>query len=316
MSFSAPLWLAALALIPIAIAASVGARRRAKRYAVRFPAVSTLQLAAAAAAGGSLRRRLPPALALAAIAALALALARPHVSYSAPVNQASIMLVTDHSGSMAATDVEPTRLAAAERAADTFIDRLPSRVRVGAVAFSDSPDAVQAPQEDHAAARAVIDGQNANGATATGDALELALQLLKGSNPKHPPSAIVLLSDGSANAGVDVSTVAREAAHDKIPINTVALGTPNGTLPSSTPFGPPVAVPPDPELMRQIAEVSGGRSFNAQSADQLSSIYKGLADRLGSVTRKREVTVAFAIGGLAFLLLAAATSTRWSGRLP
>jgi Ca-activated chloride channel homolog len=315
MSFSAPLWLASLALIPIAIAASIGARRRAKRYAVRFPAVSTLQLAAAGV-GGSWRRRLPPAFALAAIAALALALARPHVSYSAPVNQASIMLVTDHSGSMAATDVEPTRLAAAERAADTFIDRLPSRVLVGAVAFSDSPDAVEAPQEDHAAARAVIDGQNANGATATGDALELALQLLKGSNPKHPPSAIVLLSDGSANAGVDVTTVAREAGRDKIPIDTVALGTPDGTLPSPTPFGAPVGVPPDPQLMRQIAELSGGRSFNAQTADQLSSIYKGLADQLGSVTRKREVTVAFAIGGLAFLLLAAATSTRWSGRLP
>ncbi len=315
MTFSSPVWLAALALIPIAIAASIGARRRAKRYAVRFPALSTLQLAAAAA-GGSWRRRLPPAFALAAIAALALALARPHVSYSAPVNQGSIMLVTDHSGSMAATDVEPTRLAAAERAADTFIDRLPSNVLVGAVAFSDSPDAVQAPQGDHAAARAVIDGQNANGATATGDALELALQLLHGSSPKHPPSAIVLLSDGSANAGVDVSTVAREAARDKIPIDTVALGTPNGTLPSQVPFGPSIAVPPDPELMQQIAQLSGGRSFNAQSADQLSSIYKSLADRLGSVTRKREVTVAFAIGGLAFLLLAAGTSTRWSGRLP
>jgi Ca-activated chloride channel homolog len=315
MTFSAPLWLAALALIPVAIAAQGAARRRARRYAIRFPAASTLQLAAAGV-GGSWRRRLPPALALAAIAALALALARPHVSYSAPINQASIMLVTDHSGSMAATDVAPTRLVAAERAADTFINRLPSRVLVGAIAFSDSPDAVQAPQEDHAAAQAVIDGQNANGATATGDALELALQLLKGSNPKHPPSAIVLLSDGSANAGLDVSTVAREAARDKIPIDTVALGTPNGTLPSGTPFGAPVAVPPDPELMQQIAELSGGRSFNAQSADQLSSIYKGLADRLGSVTRKREVTVAFAIGGLAFLLLAAATSTRWSGRLP
>jgi Ca-activated chloride channel homolog len=315
MSFSAPLWLAALALIPIAIAATIGARRRAKRYAVRFPALSTLQLAAAGA-GASWRRRLPPAFALAAIAALALALAQPHVSYSAPVNQASVMLVTDHSGSMAATDVEPTRLAAAERAADTFIDRLPSHVLVGAVAFSDSPDAVQAPQEDHTAARAVIDGQNANGATATGDALELALQLLHGSNAKHPPSAIVLLSDGSANAGVDVSTVAREAARDKIPIDTVALGTPNGTLPNQVPFAPPVAVPPDPELMQQIAALSGGRSFNAQTADQLSSIYKGLADRLGSVTRKREVTVAFAIGGLAFLLLAAASSTRWSGRLP
>jgi Ca-activated chloride channel homolog len=314
MTFASPLWLAALALIPIAMAASIAARRRAKRYAVRFPAVSTLQLAAGT--GGSWRRRLPAALALAAIAALAMALARPHVSYSAPVDEASVMLVTDHSGSMAATDVQPTRLAAAERAADTFIDRLPAKVLVGAVAFSDSPDAVQAPQANHAAARAVIDGQTANGATATGDALELALQLLRGSNPKHPPSAIVLLSDGAANAGADVSTVAREAARDKIPISTVALGTPNGVLQTGDPFQPSVAVPPDPQLMQQIAELSGGRFFNAQSADQLSSIYKGLADKLGTVTRKREVTVAFAIGGLAFLLLAAATSTRWSARLP
>ena len=314
MSFASPLWLGALALIPIAMAASIAARRRAKRYAVRFPAVSTLQLAAGT--GGSWRRRLPAALALAAIAALALALARPHVSYSAPVNEASVMLVTDHSGSMAATDVQPTRLAAAERAADTFIDRLPAKVLVGAVAFSDSPDAVQAPQANHSAARAIIDGQTANGATATGDALELALQLLRGSNPKHPPSAIVLLSDGAANSGVDVSTVAREAARDKIPISTVALGTPNGVLQTGDPFQPSVAVPPDPQLMQQIAELSGGRFFNAQSADQLSSIYKGLADKLGTVTRKHEVTVAFAIGGLAFLLLAAATSTRWSARLP
>ena len=314
MSFASPLGLAALALIPIAMAASIAARRRAKRYAVRFPAVSTLQLAAGT--GGSWRRRLPAALALAAIAALALALARPHVSYSAPVNEGSVMLVTDHSGSMAATDVRPTRLAAAERAADTFIDRLPAKVLVGAVAFSDSPDAVQAPQANHAAARGVIDGQTANGATATGDALELALQLLRGSNPKHPPSAIVLLSDGAANSGVDVSTVAREAARDKIPISTVALGTPNGVLQTGDPFQPSVAVPPDPQLMQQIAELSGGRFFNAQSADQLSSIYKGLADKLGTVTRKHEVTVAFAIGGLAFLLLAAATSTRWSARLP
>jgi Ca-activated chloride channel homolog len=314
MSFSAPLWLGSLVLIPIAMAASVAARRRAKRYAVRFPAVSTLQLAAGPRS--SWRRRLPAAFALAAIAALALALARPHVSYSAAVNQASVMLVTDHSGSMAASDVQPTRLAAAERAADTFIDRLPSKVLVGAIAFSDSPDAVQAPVTNHAAAQEIIDQQTAGGSTATGDALQLALQLLRGADAKHPPSAIVLLSDGAANAGVDVSTVAREAAHDKIPIDTVALGTPNGVLPNPDPFQPSVAVPPDPQLMQQIAELSGGRSFNAQSADQLSSIYKSLADRLGSVTRKREVTVAFAIGGLAFLLLAAATSTRWSARLP
>lgn len=314
MSFAAPLWLGSLALIPIAIAASIGARSRARRYAVRFPAVSTLRLAAGA--GSSWQRHLPAAFAVAAIAALALALARPHVSYSAAVDQASVMLVTDHSGSMAATDVQPTRLAAAERAANSFIDQLPAKALVGAIAFSDTPDAVQAPSANHAAARAIIDAQTANGATATGDALQLALQLLHGADAKHPPSAIVLLSDGAANAGVDVTTVARQAAHDKIPIDTVALGTPNGTLPNPEPYGPPVAVPPDPELMQEIAQLSGGRSFTAQNAGELSSIYKQLGRRLGSATHKREVTAEFAIGGLAFLLLAAATSTRWSGRLP
>jgi Ca-activated chloride channel homolog len=314
MSFSAPVWLAALALVPIAIGASIAMRRRARRYAVRFPAVTSLRLAAGA--GASWRRHIPAAFALAALAALALALARPHVSYSAAVEQASLMLVTDHSGSMAATDVQPTRLAAAERAANTFIDQLPGNARVGAVAFGTSPDAVQPPQANHDLARGVINGQRAGGATDTGDALELALQLLRGADRKHPPSAIVLLSDGAANRGLDVITVAREAARDRIPIYTVALGTPDGTLPNPDPFGPPVAVPPDPELMQQIAEISHGRSFNAQTADELSSIYKSLGHQLGSVTRKREVTAAFAIGGLVFLVLAGATSTRWVGRLP
>ena len=314
MSFASPLWLASLALIPLAIGAWIAARRRARRYAVRFPAAATLALAAGR--GSSWRRLAPAVFALAAIAALALALARPHVSYSAAVSQASVMLVTDHSGSMAATDVQPTRLAAAQRAANTFIDQLPDKVLVGAIAFSTSADAVQAPSANHADARAIINAQSADGATATGDALELALQLLRGADRKHPPAAIVLLSDGAANRGLDVTNVAREAARDKIPIETVALGTPDGTLPNPDPLGPPVAVPPDPQLMQQIAELSGGRSFNAQSADELSSIYKQLGRGLGSVTRKREVTVAFAIGGLALLVLAAAGSTRWSGRVP
>ena len=314
MSFANPVWLAALALIPAAAAATLWSRRRARRYAVRFPAVSTLQLTLAG--GSSWRRRLPAALLLAAVAVLALALARPRVSYSAPVDEASLMLVSDESGSMAATDVQPTRLAAAERAASTFIDQLPAKARVGAIAFSSAPNAVQSPVTDHNAARGVIKAQSAGGGTATGDALALALQLLHGGTSHHPPSAIVLLSDGSANAGIDVSTVAREAKRDKIPIDTVALGTPNGTLPNPDPLGPPVSVPPDPQLMAQIAQLSGGRTFNAQSADELSSIYRRLGQQLGTVSRKREVTAEFAVGGLVLLLLGAAGSARWSGRLP
>jgi Ca-activated chloride channel family protein len=313
MTFAAPLWLASLALIPLAVAASIAARRRAGRYAVRFPAVATLQLAVGPET--SWRRHVPVALALAAIAALALALARPHVSYGAAIKEGSVMLVTDHSGSMAATDVQPTRLAAANRAANAFVDKLPAAVRLGAIAFSSSPDAVQAPVASHNAARSLINAQVAGGATATGTALQLALQLLHGGDAKHPPSAIVLLSDGSANTGANVYTVARDAAHDKIPIYTIALGTPGGTL-QPDPFAPPVAVPPDPQLMQQVARLSGGRAFNAQSADELSSIYQRLGSQLGTVTRQREVTFEFAIGGLVLLLLAAATSTQLAGRLP
>jgi Ca-activated chloride channel family protein len=314
MSFSSPTWLFALLLVPAGLAAYLLARRRSKRYAIRYTAVPNLLLAAGTTP--SWRRWLPSALLLCAVAALALALARPHVPYRTAVSQASMMLVTDHSGSMAATDVSPTRLAAAEKAANTFIDQLPSNAKVGAVAFSSSPDAAQAPVTNHDAARAIIDAQSADGATATGNALQLALTLLHASDKKHPPSAIVLLSDGAANTGVNAVNVARAAGQVKIPVFTVALGTANGSLPNPDPLAPPVAVPPDPELMQQIAKVSGGRAFTAQSADELSSIYKHLGTRLGSITKHREVTAEFAIAGLVLLLGAAAASTRFAGRLP
>jgi Ca-activated chloride channel homolog len=314
MSFASPLWLLALALVPAALVAYIGARRRARRYAIRFTAVSTLREAVAAAP--SWERHVPAALALAAVAALAVALARPHVPYRVATNEASLMLVTDHSGSMAADDVQPTRLAAAVSAANTFIDQLPSTVRVGAIGFGSSPDAVQGPVTNHGAARAIIDAQSANGGTDTGDALGLALELLHGSDVKHPPAAIVLLSDGAANAGPDPVTVARQAARDRIPIYTVALGTPGGILNNPDPLAPPVAVPPDPQLMQEIAQVSGARAFDAQSADELSSIYKRLGGQLSTVSRKREITAEFAIAGLVLLLGAGVASVRQSARLP
>jgi Ca-activated chloride channel family protein len=314
MSLATPLWLFVLLVIPVGLLAQRLAHRRARRYAIRFPAVATLQAAAAGAV--SWRRHIPLTLLLAATTALVLALARPHLTERVAVDQASIMLVTDHSGSMAATDVQPTRLAAAEKAADTFLDGLPSGVRVGVVTFSTSPDASQTPVTDHAATREIIDNQAADGATATGDALQQALQLLHGTDAKHPPSAIVLLSDGAANQGVDSATVAGQAGRDHIPIYTVALGTPNGVLQTGDPFQPSVPVPPDPALMQQIARASGGKTFNAKSADQLSSIYAALSKQLGSTTRKRDITALFAAGGLVLILMAATGSARLTGRLP
>jgi Ca-activated chloride channel family protein len=313
MSFGAPTHLLALAVIPLALAAYVYMRRRKRRYAVRFPAVSTLR--EVAAASPAWERHLPAGLALAALAVLAVALGRPHVTYHAAVGEASMMLVTDHSGSMAAADVQPDRLSAAVNAANTFIDQLPSSVRVGAIAFSSSADAVQGPVANHSAARAIINAQSPGGGTDTGDALELALQLLRGGTANHPPSAIVLLSDGAANAGPSAVTISHLARRDRIPIYTVALGTPQGVLANPDPFGAPVPVPPDPQLMHQIAQISRARAFNAKSAGELSSIYKQLGSQLGTVTRKREITAMFAIAGVLLLMGAAVSSVRLSGRV-
>jgi Ca-activated chloride channel homolog len=316
VSFATPAWLFGLALVPLALLAYQASRRRGSRYAVRYTAVPALR--AAAGTVPAWRRHLPAALALAALAALVLALAKPEKTVAVPVERASIMLVTDHSRSMSATDVSPDRLSAAQRAARTFLNTLPNQVRVGAVAFSDTPDAVQAPSSDHDDARRIVDGQVADGATATGAALEVAIDALKNDkqNGKRPPSAIVLLSDGKTTVPPDPVPVARTAGQLKIPIYTVALGTRDATVPNPNPFGTPLLVAPDPETLRQIAQVSGGKAFTAEDSDSLKSIYKTLGSQLGTKSQKKQITATFAIGGLVLLLGAAVSSLRWAGRLP
>ena len=316
MSFSSPIGLLALLAIPALIWLTMVSRARAKRYAVRFPAVSTL--VAAAGTAPAWRRHVPTALACAALTALAFALARPHTTVAIPIERASIVLVTDHSRSMDATDVDPSRLAAAQAAARRFLGEVPKQVQVGAVAYSDSADAVQAPTSHHDDAKRIIDGQVADGATATGDALQTAIELLREQkvHGHRPPSAIVLLSDGKTTTGSDPVAAARQAAALHIPINTIALGTPGGQLENPDPFGPPLSVPPDPQTLAQIAEISGGQAFTAGDASKLSSIYHALGSRIGTRHTTREITAGFAAVGLVLLLGAGLASVRLSGRLP
>lgn len=317
MSLGNPIWLLGLLALPLLLVVQAMQKRRVRRYAVRFTAVSNLKLAAASA-GPSWRKHVPTALVLAALALLALALARPQRSVAVPVGRASVMLVTDHSLSMEADDVQPDRLSAAQAAAHSFLGRVPKHVKVGVVAFSDTPDTVQAPSEDHEAARRVIDAQQAGGATDTGDALAVAIQALSGAanGGKREPSSIILLSDGRTTTGRDPVGVARAAAKLHIPIYTVALGTDTALIPNPGGFGPPVPVPPDPQTLHAIASASGGRAFTAEDDSQLSSIYKSLGSQLGTRDQKKQITAAFAIAGIGLLIGAAAASTRISGRLP
>lgn len=315
MSFGAPLWLLALALIPLALVAVPLTRRRARRYALRYPSVASVQVVLAAQRSASWTRQLPVAALLLALAAASLALARPRIHVRVPVGEASVVLVTDHSGSMASTDVQPTRLGAAIAAANTFLSQIPSNVRIGSVTFSTTPDAAQAPVAQRSVVRGIIDSQTPNGGTDTGPALQLALQLLHGTAPHHPPSAIVLLSDGAANLGISPLTVASQARQERIPIYTVALGTPDGVL-NVGPLNPPVPVPPDPQLMDAIARVSGGRTFTAESADQLSSIYKRLGNQFGTALRRRDITADFAVAGAVLLVVGLGTTMLVGGRVP
>lgn len=315
MSFISPLGLLVLFAVPLALLAHVMAGRRRRRYPVRFPALATL--AAVAAPEPRWSRHLPFALLALALAALAISLARPEKTVQVAVQRASVVLVTDVSRSMAATDVSPTRLEAARSAAESFLDEVPDEVRVGLVAFSGSAQTLQTPTADHAAVARALETLQPILGTATGAGLATALADLKvrggDSSARRPPAALVLLSDGAATDGSAADRVAEEARRMRVPIHTVALGTLEGTVEIQ---GQTRNVPPDPEALRRIAKTTGGQAFEAEDADQLDAVYDRLGSQIGTKPEQREITTYFA--GAALLLLGAAllSSLRLGGRLP
>ena len=175
---------------------------------------------------------------------------------------------------------------------------------------------MQRPTTEHQATRDALAQLEADGGTATGEAIDAALKALQERNQRDaPPAAIVLLSDGKSTDGRDPVEVAREAGKRKIPIYTVALGTDEGVVPGG-PFGQDLPVPPDPETMRRIAEVSGGQAYEIDEGDSLAKVYESLGSRLGTRDVKREVSSSFALGGLLLLAAAAGLAVRWRSRLP
>jgi Ca-activated chloride channel family protein len=318
MSLAAPLFLLVLLLIPAGWLAIRAARKRRGRHAIRMPAVATLR--AVVAAQPSYRRWLPAALLGATVVLMAIALSRPEVTVSKPVERATVMLVTDASGSMNATDVQPTRIDAARGAAKRFLDGVPAQTRVGLVGYSSSPSTVQEPTTDRTVVRSALDGLQANGGTATGDALSVAVDAVEAEGDPakdagdKPPGAILLLSDGASDpATTDPLEVAQRAKEAGIPIYTVALGTADGTVPNG--LGGTQPVPPDPETMRQIAQISGGQSFNVDDADRLDDIYQQVGARVATEAEQREITAAFAAGALVLLVVGVGLGLRWRGRV-
>jgi Ca-activated chloride channel family protein len=318
MTFAAPLVLLALAALPLLAVLYAREQRRRKAAAAAFarPAVQP----SVAPRRPRWRRHLPVAVIALALIALVLAAAGPQKTVAVPVERASIMLATDVSGSMTATDVKPTRLAAAKRAAAAFVAKVPKRVNVGVMGFNSAPRVLQSPTTDRTSAYGAIDRLSSSGGTATGEAIATAVGAVRGKpdvSGKRPPGAIVLLSDGASTTGRDAIAAARDAGEKKIPVYTVALGTPSGTITVRKRDGTTETkpVPPDPQALAQIAEASGGKTFTAQTADGLSQVYERLGSQLGHKQVKRQITREFAGGGLLLLLGATAMSLGWFGRL-
>jgi Ca-activated chloride channel family protein len=318
MSFASPLVLLALVLVPALVGWYVAHQRARRREAAAFASPHLVPSVAPWQPGW--RRHAPMAAFALALTVLVVAAAKPQRTVAVPVETASIMLATDVSRSMTATDVAPTRLVAARRAARRFVQGVPRGVRIGVMAFNSRPTVLQSPTRDHAAASAALLRLEPGGFTAIGEAINAGVRIL---NPprlpgnSRPPAAIVLLSDGKSVRGHDPRQAAAAAKRARVPVYTVALGTPRGTMRTLAPDGSTrvTHVPPDPESLIQVARTSGGEAFTAADADQLKRVYERLGSRLGTERRKRELTSAFAGGALLVLLAGVAMSLGWFGRL-
>ena len=268
MSFASPWLLLALVLVPVAVLLYVLAERRRMRYAVRF---TNMDVLAVVARGSAWRRYVPPVVALLALTALCLGVARPERDTMVPEERATVILVIDDSLSMQARDVEPTRLEAAKGALRTFLDRVPDRLRVGLIVFSGEAQVAAPPTADHDLVRDSI-GEiglfQGFGGTAIGDALAAAVELGEQAVPEltedegpgqtiayyaqgEPPKernklvSILFLSDGSQTRGrLQPLEGAELAAKAGIPVYTIALGTPEGVLRGD--FGPGFGQPGAP----------------------------------------------------------------------
>jgi Ca-activated chloride channel family protein len=317
VSFQSPLLLLTLVALPIVALLYRAHSRRAERGAAAFANPALVESVAPQRPGW--RRHVPYGLYALALAVLALALARPEVTVAVPDERASIVLATDTSGSMQATDVPPSRLVAAREAGLEFLDGVPREVRVGAVVFNHTVRSIEPPATDRARVRQALERLRPSGGTATGEALSSSLGLVReaGARGRPAPAAIVLLSDGASTHGRDPLPLADEAARLRVPIYTVALGTDAGTIEVETRNGKATrAVPPDRVTLRALATTSGGRYFEADDRSELDEVYERLGSQVAKRDEPREITAAFAGAGVLLLLGGGGLSLHWFRRVP
>ena len=319
MSFGRPLMLVALAVVPLLVAAwyALEARRADQAAAFSRPALTPNLVAARPGR----RRIVPLVILMVALTLLLVGAARPRATVSVPRKEATIVLGVDVSRSMTATDVRPTRLAAARNAATSFLTKVPKEYSIAVIGFGTRAFVAVPPTTDRVLAQDALASLAPSEGTAIGDAVALAVKLGKRqhtSDGHRPPTSMLLISDGARDGGQTAPLLAaRRARAAGIPVSTVLVGTPNGIVQNKLVGGytEQIRVPPSPGTLQQIAKLSGGDFFRASTAAALTNVYKKLSTRVGHKTQSREITDAFAAGGALLLLLGGGLSALWFRRL-
>jgi Ca-activated chloride channel family protein len=325
VSFASPTALLALLLVPLAVVGYVWFQRRRTREAAGFVQPALQPNVVDQVPGW--RRHLPVAVLLLAVATFLLGFARPHATLSVRSQEATVVIAIDTSHSMAANDVAPTRLAAAQASARRFLADLPGKYRVAVVAFSSRAQLVAPPTQNRAYVNSALAALRVGQGTALGDGLATSVKVAvspargqkRPAGEPLPPAAILIFSDGAQDGGsVKLADAVSQARKAKVPVFTAVLGTAAGVVqvPHIGGYVERIQVPSDPAALRAVSAQTGGRYFAAPTQEDLRPVYADLKSRLGTTRRNEEITVAFAGAGVLFLLVAGALSLLWFRRVP
>ncbi|TQJ00778.1 VWA domain-containing protein [Amycolatopsis cihanbeyliensis] len=322
--FSTPWWFLLLLLVAAVVVGYVLAQRARRKRTMRFTNLELLERVAPRSQGWS--RHVPAALLIVSLILLTFALAGPTAEQKVPRNRATVMLVIDVSLSMEATDVQPTRLDAAQDAAKTFAEGLTPGVNLGLISFAGTATVLVAPTTERAGVRKSIDNLKLAQSTATGEGIFAALQSIEGFSAVvggaqgPPPARIVLMTDGKQTVPTDdpydprgAYTAAQRAKQADVPVSTISFGTSHGMV---TIEGDPQPVPVDDSSMREIARLSGGDFYKAATAAELKQVYASLGEQIGYEIKEADASRPWVVLGTIVLIGAAGSSLFIGQRLP
>jgi Ca-activated chloride channel homolog len=335
------LWL--LLLLPLLVLFYMWLLKRRKKIAASFSSLAIIKQAAAGQAAW--RRHVPPALFLLALAAMLFAAARPMAVITLPSNQKTIILALDVSGSMRATDIQPTRFIAMQVAAKKFLETLPREVKVGIVVFAGAAQVAQYPTLNREDLVQAIDRFQLQRGTATGNAVVISLATIfpdagitleqmgaprlaarplneppkekKEHTPVPPGSynsaAVIMLTDGQRTTGVDPMEAAKMAAERGVRVYTVGIGTVDGETIGFEGWSMRVRL--DEDTLKAVASRTAADYFYAGSATDLTKVYEKLSSRISTETKETEVSGLLALLAALLAVVSASFSVLWFNRV-